>query len=531
MVNHITQQMQSMLPQWMKMAKDPESRGAQFLNVFGMEFEDVEGYLDRLLNNQFIETADVGQIDITYKVPMALPVVINIEEAGEVKVYTETEEYVVPVVPTLRHFYLKEPNRAILDKAEGYVYIRLSNAILDEHGVLNPIQYIDVHGTRHYEYSLHHVWNPFDEFGLLLGIERLFGERNFEFKERILDVFRKPGNSTREGLENAVSRELGLEPEAVSIHEFADYAFRDSLLDETGRPNRQFAEYVQRINDVFGFTWDNMSWGEAYWRSIEESEIGLDYLPHIWDPSMDGWQMTEFQSGVGDGDDLKIEAPREEPNRRKFQYKVGLRGRNSGLERIDPEIGFKYKIVAKGKILDQRYRPEVYRYTVVASEVIKLNYLIKATKDYYYKTIIDFDPGTPGYQYDDPENPSIEIVKGTTNLSATDAEKAFYRINAEMLTRSESDTPMISEFALNWRDTAGQMHTFKLQTQDDFTRNDAYVDTDFVDAFATPEGNIELGFGDFYFMIDTYGSFREGTHTQTVEMLESGSIRLNLPKQ
>lgn len=530
-VSNITKQMQAMLPQWMKMAKDPNSNGAKFLDVFGLEFKDLEDYLDKILTDQYIGTADVGQVDVIYKIPAALPVILNIEELGLVHLQTDTEVLSLPVMSTLRRFYSNDRHVAILDKAEGYVYVRLMPDYLDEADIYKPFNYMDIQGTIHYEYSLHHVWNPFDEFGLLLGVERLFGERNAGYKERILDVFRKPGNSTREGLTNAISRELGVENADIEVNEFASYAFRESLLDETGRPTRQFMDYVQRVNDVFGFTWDNMAWGEAYWRSVEESNIGIDYLPHIWDPSMEGWRMTDFQSGIGDGDDLKVEAPREEPNRRKFKYKVGLRGRNSGLERMDPEISFKYKIVAKGKILDQEYRPEVYRYTVVASEVIKLNYLIRATKDYYYKTVVDFNPSTSGYQFDDPSNPSIEIVKGTTNLSQTNPSKAFYRVNTYFSTRSKTDTPMISEFVIKWRDTAGTKHDFTLTSQEDFTRNDAYVDTDFIDMLATVDGKLELGYGDFYYMMDTYGSLREGTHTQTVEIKRSGSIHLNLPKK
>jgi hypothetical protein len=530
-VSKFTEQMQAMLPQWMKMAKDPNSVGAQFLNVFGVEFEEVRRYLDSILNNQYIDTADIGQIDIIYKVPLALPIVLDMEVIDEVSAMKDGERQFFIVSPTLREFYASdEENKAILDRESGLVYLKPAPLLMEGDLLLNPFDTVEINGTTHWEYSLHHVWNAFDEFGLLLGIERLFGERNAAFKQRILDVFRKPGNSTKKGLTNALSRELGIELEEVKINEFANKAFRGTLLnEEDGSPTPRLINYVERINKVFGFTWDNMTWGEAYWRSVEESQMGLEYLPHVWDAATAGWLDTDFQSGIGDGDDLKVIAPKEESNIRNFKYYVGLRGRNSGLERVDPEINFKYKITAKGMILDEEYRPETYKYTVIASEIVLLYYRIRAMKTYFYTTVINFDTSQPGYEYDDPSNPSIEVITGTTNLSKTDAEYKYYKVTAEMVTRSKTDTPVINNLTIKWRDSAGAMHNFVLDTQEDFTRNDAQVDTETTDVFVSPAGNVELGFGDFYQMIDTEGSFKEGTHTRTVEILRTGSLKLNLP--
>lgn len=538
MASKFTENMQAMLPQWMKMAKDPNSVGAQFLNVFGLEFDDVKAYLDESINNQYIETASIGQIDIIYKVPLALPIVLDMEELDTVSIIANNDEFLCIVCPTLREFYsdshYPDDSKAILDREAGVVYLRLNEVQfpLTSETIFKPFDEAIINGTNHYEYALHHVWNAFDEFGLLLGIERLYGERNEAFKNRILDVFQKPGNSTKQGLTNALSREFGLDESEVVINEFANKAFRGSLLNELdGSPTPKLLNYVERINKVFGFTWDNMTWGEAYWRSIEESQMGLEYLPHVWDASTAGWLDTDFQSGIGDGDDLKVIAPKDESNIRNFKYYVGLRGRNSGLEQIDPEIGFKYKITAEGTILDEEYRPEVYKYTVVSSEIVMLHYIVRAMKQYYYTTMIDFNPATAGYEYDDPSSSSIEIVKSTTNLSKTSSEYKYYKVIAEMTTGSVSATPKLKDLTVKWRDTTGVLRNFKLDTQVDFTRNDSQVDTYTESTLVTTAGDVELGFGDFYNMIDTEGSFKEGTHTSTVEIIRAGSLKLNLPNQ
>lgn len=55
------------------------------------------------------------------------------------------------------------------------------------------------------------VYNEFDSFGSLLGLERLPGERNKAYKKRLLDVFSRRASATYLGLLNGITRELGLD--------------------------------------------------------------------------------------------------------------------------------------------------------------------------------------------------------------------------------------------------------------------------------------------------------------------------------
>lgn len=63
------------------------------------------------------------------------------------------------------------------------------------------------------------VWNTFDEYGLLMDIDRLPQENNVSYKERIKDVFLGGGSATYNGVVSASSRELGLDryPEAITL--------------------------------------------------------------------------------------------------------------------------------------------------------------------------------------------------------------------------------------------------------------------------------------------------------------------------
>jgi hypothetical protein len=484
-----------------------------------------------VLGNQYIDTADIGQIDITYKVPLALPIVLDMEAIDTIVVYKDNVSYPFLNVRTIRKFYMTESdaNVAIVDRDEGVLYLRPGNNFMQNNDLFNPIDIVEVNGAAHYDYSLHHVWNAFDEFGLLVGLDRLYGERNEAFKNRILDVFRNPGNSTQSGLKNALARELGISTESVSVNEFANPAFRESLLNADGSPSKKLIKYVDQVNKVLGFAWDNMAWGEAYWRSIEEKNIGLEYLPHVWDATTEGWRPEDFQSGIGDGNDLLVTAPKEQSNERHYKYYVGLRGRKNGTELLNPEISFKYKVVAKGKITNEEYKPEPYRYTVIAAEVVNLYFIIQAFKEHWKTTVIDYNPSTPGYVPDDEG--AVEVVSGTTIM--TEPTDRYLKVTMEMATTSTTDSPSVDKLFIKWKDTVGVNHTFTLDSQSDFTRNDATVDTEMTGISISTNNAVELGFGDFYNKIDTYGSWMEGVESafrQNVEYLDEGSIQLKLPK-
>lgn len=518
--------MQSMLPQWMKMSKDPESVGAQFLNTFGLEFEEVESYLQSTMENMFISTADVSQIDITYKVPL----VINGDNAANIVdsvlvMRNEENEYACELVDGLRDFYTAgaDKNVAILDKVNNIVYVRLKEEWMNE-DILRPVNYISVNRLPHEEYEIHHVWNPFDEFGLLLGVNRLHGERNAQFKERILDVFRKPANSTKQGIINGLSKDLNISGDRITLNELSDHAFRKSLLNEDGSPSSRLVNIAKKTNEILGSTWGNMSWDEAYWHSVEEDSIGLEYLPHVWDASMEAWKDDEFQSGIGDGNDLKVRAPEKMDNEQTFKYYVGLRGRKKSTELVNPEISFKYKLMSQGQSKNTSHKPENYRYTIVASEILNLYYIVRAHKYYYMNTAIDFDATTMNYRYDNSTAPGVEIVTGQTVMSP--AADQYLKVKAYLNTNNKRYTPVLNSFTVNWEDSVGVIQSYTFTDQLDFDRNDASIVTNKMDIITTTTGEVALGYGDFYYSLDTREDFSKGVRKENIDINTDGTIQL-----
>jgi hypothetical protein len=515
-----------MLPQWMKMAKDPNSVGAQFLNAFGLEFEDVRIYLDNAMGDQYIDTTDLSQVDITYKVPVALPTVLDFQLIDNVVGNKGAVSYTIEVVTSLKDFYLSSEDKdvCVIDRTEGLIYIRPRKDLVIADKFV-PYDSVNINEVTHYDLILHHVWNAFDEFGMLMGLQRLYGERNEDFKTRILDVFKNPGNATQSGLLNALSREFGIAKTDIQVKELGDKAYKDSLLNDDGSPTAKLSGYVDRINKLLSFTWDNMSWGEAYWKSVEEANIGFDYLPHVWDASMLPWLSEEFQSGIGDGDDLLVRAPEKQDNTRNFNYYVGVRGVIKDGNLISPEHSFKYKITAHGTILNQEYKPENYKYTVIGSEIINLYFIIKGYQKYIHTDTIDFTNLT-GFKYDNPTSPNIEIVDGNVMLSPVSNQ--HLELEVYMKTNDPTKTPSLSVLSVLWQDAGGIDRTFTMDTQTDFDRNDPTVVTDKQNVISTVTGEVELGFGDFYHMIDTEGDWKKGT-SLNVEIMPTGSIQLIRP--
>lgn len=523
-LTRFTKNMQNMLPQWMKMAKDPESVGAQFLDAFGFEFEDIERYMHHCLENQFIGTANIGDIDFCYKVPLALPKVADFSQLRiQASILLEGVRVPLMQVDSLKHFYESDDLVCILDREEGYLYVSVPDD-MKERGIFHPFDAIDVDSTLHYDYSIHHIWNVFDEFALLVGISRLPGERNAGFKERILDVFRKPGNSTTQGMLNALSRELGVSKDEIVVGSLANPTYMNTLMNPDGTPSKKLMDYVDSINKSLGFTWDNMNWGDAYWRSLEESNMGFYYLPHIWDGFSPLWKDHEIQSGVGSGDDLLVTAPKEEESTRNFKAYVGLRGTVPNAETLYPEMRFKYKIVAKGKVPNEEYKIEDYKYSIISSEIIHLSYLLTATKNFLYQSQVNWIDHA--YVFADMNNPSMEIVTGEDVLhKQTDP---YVKLHVEMATSDRTKTPSLQELTIQWEDKTGSMNDLVLSTDADFTQTGAAINTNFVDTFATTTGEVELGFGDFYAVVDTEGAFMKGTRDMSVIVQKDGSITLDI---
>lgn len=205
-INHywyseMTQRMADEYPNWAKVRNSKESTGQKFLNYFGMELETVQDYLEWISEQKYISTADMDALDWVYM--YQLP---DVNLTDTVKFSRLLSGAEVPVLETIKEFFYNDTNQGgIIDYEDNKYYTVKSYGNL-----LLTLTRGDTTTTHNVTPMNYHIWNTFDEFGLLLGVERLHLEKNADYKERILDVFRYPSGTHDIGLTNGIARSLKL---------------------------------------------------------------------------------------------------------------------------------------------------------------------------------------------------------------------------------------------------------------------------------------------------------------------------------
>ena len=364
--NDATHKIISRLPSWFKMRSNPsKSNGAYFLDVIGLEMADIKMILDYAERQIHLGTADISQTDIIYKVRLPYDIDSTQEVAVAAPFYvlerTETlEEFLRPPYDGAVDPEIYYNNEYIVDFNDNVIYTRqMYNPTKD-----NPFGELEVvifeEGSTepsHQEVlpmEMHHVWNFFDEFGLLFNTPRLYGEVNAEYKERLFDVFKNKSNSSRVGLMNGIARELGIrintvwqdntkdliikEPMVIAnmikvddkfvavkdiwftsedyivikantdvyppgaivtyvsgleMHTFnnkKDEAFQQQLYNTNGTATKLFEHYVNTIKQRVPVEWGQFKWNEGYWDAGNASVGGHGYLPSIMDADIVGFR-------------------------------------------------------------------------------------------------------------------------------------------------------------------------------------------------------------------------------------------------
>jgi len=311
------------------MRKDSNSIGAQFLNVMGLSFDDIQDVLENYYNNQYLGTGNVKETDIIYK--GAIPSVIKKESKvnfkGEGMILSESpslERFLTSLATDdLNHYeiYYNHPYYIDYDKHLIYVRFPYGKEVGYPDGKVTLYLYSDNEKLlleQDLKLYLHSVWNLFDEFGLLLNTPRLYGEKNEDYKKRLLDVFKHPGNSSKQGMYNFLGRELKLIKEKV----WTDGS-RDILLEE-GRI------YLNTI-EVDGEKWDQellyynsdgqiVLAGNPLYQGISRS---INYVSNLSIHALNDKQDTELQSELFTIDGL------EKP---MLQYYIDIIHKNMPIE-------------------------------------------------------------------------------------------------------------------------------------------------------------------------------------------------------
>lgn len=346
-----TQRLADEFPTWTKIRKSRSSNGQRFLNYFAMQFEGAKKDLEDIRKQKFIDKLDERMLAWVYA--YSLPKITSSDDLVIYDRVDSTTRQTVPILSTLREFFYNlEGSGVIIDYEARVLYsLKYYPKISGEVRNIDNRQSFESIGTPH------QLWNPFDEFGLLLGVKRLHLEDNSNYRERIKDAFRYPANSGDVGLTNALGRELNLikrftwkddtknlyikgsgldvrtlrldgqplEPNMYAVDRFGHiviqavkegkehivsiikdiykYELYDKgneelyrmMFTEDGLASDKLLGWVEYINQVAPVMWGRFNWDEGYWDTISKDLTGLGYVPNIWDSNIDSWKNYTFR--------------------------------------------------------------------------------------------------------------------------------------------------------------------------------------------------------------------------------------------
>lgn len=353
----ITQKLADEYPQWTRIRKYKESIGQQFLNFYGMNFEEVESWLNWIDDQKHLTKTDVHVLDWVYVYPL-----IEVKQNDIIQLFyqKDSQTHIIPIIEDIKGFFNNDTNQGgMIDYEERRFYSKskideIRGIVRNENGIKefksNPIPY--------------HIWNTFDEFGLLLNVKRLHLENNKDFKERLLDVFRYPANSSNTGIGHGIARELNLikrtnEKELLwendqksllihnrsglpidieslrvdyqplndeqyevldnkhilihplrkyqkhiisfiygldkhELHNKNDIKLQKMMFQENGQATGKLIDWVSYINTVAPIMWNRFKWDEGYWDTVSKELSGLGYIPNMWDSDISIWKDYKF---------------------------------------------------------------------------------------------------------------------------------------------------------------------------------------------------------------------------------------------
>lgn len=77
----VTRELVNIFPSWSKVRKSDQSVGFQVLNTFGVEFEEMQKQIRTMRDNQYVSTANLDEIDLTFRVTLPTDFAFQIDSS------------------------------------------------------------------------------------------------------------------------------------------------------------------------------------------------------------------------------------------------------------------------------------------------------------------------------------------------------------------------------------------------------------------------------------------------------------------
>jgi hypothetical protein len=306
----------------------PETTAGKFINaLIGDSLDTIDEFISRIELDSFIDSANENEIAWLYLYTPVSPGFVKVTgdnvELARVSTMKELLEHRATDYVFFYNFTTNE-----LYTVKNFAKLLVDNADFDS----IPVQTL----------------NSFDEFGLRVGLQRLYLETNTNFAKRILDVGQNPPSINEEGLKLTLRRELdiwravGATPDSAyqgatpELIEISDMMTMSEFFSKEGVPTKQFYDFVEYINENYPTNLGYIKWGEAYWDYAGRKAEGVSSIPQIADSATPESYIDIYQPGVGDFEDAKIKL--EKINSDIQQYSFGLRV--SGIKYDDYENAY-----------------------------------------------------------------------------------------------------------------------------------------------------------------------------------------------
>lgn len=346
------------LPHWFKMRKgSADSIGARFLNIAGLKLDDMRFVLDYAYRQCYMNTIDMDQVDFCYKAIIPMPLqasnITSVLAYGTGLRKAKNLKEFFGIDQNIRTKNLNALSTYFVDEKRNIVYVR-NKFNVDAIYSNGCLEFVIDNKTYKQELIPHHVWNFFDEFGLLLCCPRIPEEPNVEYKKRIEDVFKNPANASRNGLINGIARELGLRRNLLWKNPKLDLELTDAMIvlnsikvngeyfdlskifitesgtvmlkgdsnsdltisdvsyayglemhklwnkDDTklqneiftidNKPKSELKHYINIMNAECPIFWNNFKWNEHYWDPNNYETSGYGTIPTLLDGSIQGFK-------------------------------------------------------------------------------------------------------------------------------------------------------------------------------------------------------------------------------------------------
>ena len=237
-------------PRWMDIRKRPEkSVGGRYLSAIAEEQPEINAALTEMIESFFLK-GYAGKED---------------EVLSWAKVAFIGELDGISLVDS--SFVLTSNAKNFISDTGLYALYQKGCIIFDAEKAESLERITYEHNGNEYTVALQKtsLWNIFDEYAKMSGLERYEGETNKQLKDRIMAAFKNPTNSTENGLKNAIINSVinyvKLEPEDIEFEkpsaELMLYKDKDGkcLYDELSEFNQDIARTKR---------WDQANWEHGF---------------------------------------------------------------------------------------------------------------------------------------------------------------------------------------------------------------------------------------------------------------------------